>query len=147
MSAAVAPAPPSACTCSRVRKAARRVSQIYDHHIEPFGLTTAQFGILAQLRAAGGISIGQLAERMVMDPTSLTRGLKPLEKRGLLTQERDPNDRRARRLALTEEGRQALRSARPAWEAAQRVVAEALGPDHLAVLNDALDRALAKLAT
>jgi DNA-binding MarR family transcriptional regulator len=145
--AIVPPIPsPSACTCARVRKAARRVSQIYDQHIEPYGLTVTQFGILAQLRSLDGVSIGQLAERMVMDPTSLTRGLKPLERRGLVAQAPDPNDRRARCLTLTEEGRQALRTARPGWERAQRQVAEALGPAHLADLNDALDTALARLS-
>ncbi|QCK88447.1 MarR family transcriptional regulator [Phreatobacter aquaticus] len=139
-------ASPSACTCARVRKAARRVSQIYDQHIEPYGLTVTQFGILAQLRSLDGVSIGQLAERMVMDPTSLTRGLKPLERRGLVAQAPDPNDRRARRLTLTEEGRQALRAARPGWERAQAQVAAALGPVHLADLTDALDTALARLS-
>ncbi len=101
------------CICARLRRTTRRVSQIYDRHLEPHGLTISQFGVMAQVRLGDAPSIGQLAERMVMDPTTLTRALKPLERRGLLTLTPDPADRRTRRLALTEEGRALLRTARP----------------------------------
>jgi DNA-binding MarR family transcriptional regulator len=137
---------PLGCTCSRIRKTARRVSQIYDQQIEPYGLTITQFGILANLKSLEGASIGQLAERMVMDPTSLTRSLKPLERQGFLRLEPDPNDRRARRLMLTAEGRDALRRARPGWARAQAEVEAALGTPDMVALNAALDNALARLA-
>ena len=37
------------CTCLRLRKASRRVSQIYDQHLEPFGLTVTQYGVLGHI--------------------------------------------------------------------------------------------------
>lgn len=129
-----------------MRKAARRVSQIYDRHLEPFGLTISQFGILAHLRGLDGASIGQVAERMVMDPTSLTRSLKPLERQGFVRLSIDPNDRRARRLSLTAEGLAALSAARPGWARAQAEVEAALGAAETAALNASLDRAIARLA-
>lgn len=134
------------CTCLRLRKAARRVTQIYDRHLEPAGLTITQFGLLAQLRGNEGITIGTLAERLIMDPTTLTRNLRPLERRGLLAIEPDPDDRRARRLALTAAGRDAFAAAWPLWSAAQRQVETALGDPETAALHGALDRALARLA-
>lgn len=133
------------CICSRVRRTARRVSQIYDRHLEPFGLSITQFGIMAQLRSGAGLSIGQLAERMVMDPTTLTRGLKPLERRGYLRLDVDPGDRRARRLSLTDAGLSALRTARSGWEAAQAEVRSALGDAASADLVARLDDTLARL--
>lgn len=136
---------PTVCTCAKVRKAARRVSQIYDKHLEPFGLTISQFGLLMHLRRAEGVSIGQLAERMAMDPTSLTRTLKPLERQGYVASQTDPQDRRARLLSLTEAGRQALRAARPGWETAQRLVEASLGTDDTLILHAALDRAVERL--
>jgi DNA-binding MarR family transcriptional regulator len=137
---------PVACTCSRVRKAARRVSQIYDQALEPYGFTISQYGILVNLRQLDGASIGQLAERMVMDPTSLTRALKPLERQGFISLATDPNDRRARRLSLTPEGLAAMRAAKPGWVKAQTAVEQALGTDETLVLHASLDRALDRLA-
>lgn len=141
-SPAVRPLP---CICARVRRTARRVSQIYDRHLEQHGLTISQFGLLAALRGGGEPSIGQLAERMVMDPTSLTRSLRPLEKRGLLRLAPDPHDRRARRLSLTAAGEGLLAAARPAWAAAQEEVSGALGAEASAALVAHLDEALSRL--
>jgi DNA-binding MarR family transcriptional regulator len=138
---------PVACTCSRVRKAARRVSQIFDQALEPYGLTISQYGILVALRQNDGVSIGQLAERMVMDPTSLTRSLKPLERQGFISLATDPNDRRARRLSLTPDGLAAMRAARPGWIMAQTAVETALGLDETLALNASLDRALEQLTS
>jgi DNA-binding MarR family transcriptional regulator len=134
------------CTCLRLRKAARRITQIYDGHVEPLGLTITQFGLLAHLRVLDGIGVGALAERLVMDPTTLTRNLRPLERKGFVVLEPDPADRRARSLRLTEKGRAALRAARPAWARAQRHVEEVLGNGDTAALNAALDRMLEKFA-
>lgn len=133
------------CICSRVRRTARRVSQIYDRHLEPYGLSITQYGIMAQLRRAPGLSIGELAERMVMDPTSLTRSLKPLERMGRLSLATDPSDRRTRRLSLTPEGLAVLTTARPGWEAAQREVRAALGETASTDLVARLDDTLARL--
>src|SRR5438046_7461249 len=102
-----------ACTCLRLRKDARRITQVYDGYVEPFGLTITQFGLLAHLRVLDGISVGALAEKLVMDPTTLTRNLRPLEREGLVRLERDPADRRSRTLHLTDQGRETLRAARP----------------------------------
>jgi hypothetical protein len=53
------------CTCSRLRKVTRRVSQIYDRSLESSGLTVTQYALLAHLASFDGISIGALAEKMV----------------------------------------------------------------------------------
>lgn len=147
MSDRVDPAAESfACTCARVRKAARRITQIYDRHIQPAGLTVTQFGILAHLTRLDGIAIGALAERMIMDPTALTRGLKPLERQGFIRLEPDPNDRRARRILLTDAGRTALAGARPGWARAQAEVRDALGAEATASLHRSIDLTLERLA-
>ena len=141
------PSPASfGCTCLRLRKAARRITQIYDSYVEPFDLTITQFGLLAHLRVLDGISVGALADKLVMDPTTLTRNLRPLERKGLVAMAPDPDDRRSRSLRLTEKGREVLRAARPAWARAQHHVEEVLGNADAAVLNGALDRMLERFA-
>ena len=140
-------APRFSCTCSRIRKAARRVTQIYDQFLQPTGLTITQFGLLAQLKRQDGITIGALAERMIMDPTTLTRNLRPIEREGLVKQVAYPEDRRARLLHLTARGRAAFEKARPAWAKAQRHMETALGESDVEVINTVLDRSLARLAS
>lgn len=56
------------CTCSRLRKVARRVSQIYDRSLESSGLTVTQYALLAYLASFDGISIGALAEKWSWTP-------------------------------------------------------------------------------
>jgi DNA-binding MarR family transcriptional regulator len=142
----MSPAASFACTCLRLRKAARRITQLYDGYVEPFGLTITQFGLLAHLRVLDGISVGALAEQLVMDPTTLTRNLRPLERTGFVRLARDPNDRRSRSLHLTEAGREILRAARPGWVRAQQHVEQTLGNADTAGLNAALDRMLERFA-
>src|SRR5271163_2723023 len=88
----------SNCTCSRLRRAGRHVTQLYDQALESAGLTIGQFGLLAHLAAAGtssgsGIAIGTLAHARGMDPTTLTRNLKPLVAGGWVTDAPDTRDR------------------------------------------------------
>ena len=64
----------------------------------------------------------------ILDRTTLTAALKPLERRGLVAVTKDPSDRRGRRLSLTPEGRTLLASAVPVWEQSHRDV-EALLKD------------------
>jgi DNA-binding MarR family transcriptional regulator len=136
---------PTTCTCFHLRKAARRVSQIYDQFLEPHGLTVTQYGLLAHLRAFDGVGIGCLAQKLVMDPTTLTRNLRPLVRRGLVRSTPDDGDRRNRKLSLTAAGRTAWTRARPGWEGAQRRVADALGAEQRAALAAIIDAMLAEL--
>ncbi|MGE0699745.1 MAG: MarR family winged helix-turn-helix transcriptional regulator [Hyphomicrobiaceae bacterium] len=136
---------PRGCTALRFRKAARRVSQIYDEHLAPYGLTITQYGLLAHVRRLDGVSIGGLATELVMDPTTLTRNLGPLIKRGLVAVTQDKKDKRTRTLGLTTAGREALEAAAGGWKAAQRSIAAVLGEDH-APLSAAIDRMLERLA-
>jgi len=122
------------------------VTQIYDQFLEPTGLTITQFGLLAQLKRQDGITIGALAEKMIMDPTTLTRNLRPIEREGLVKLVPDPEDRRARQLHLTARGRAVFEKARPAWAKAQRHVETVLGEADTGELNSVLDRSLARLA-
>jgi len=135
----------AACTCLRLRKASRRVTQIYDHHLEPLDLTVTQYGLLGHLRAHDGVSIGVLAHLLVMDPTTLTRSLKPLERKGFVASTPDEKDGRARRLHLTATGAVAFVAAKPAWQKAQHEIATALGAPGNQQLAESLEHLLTQL--
>src|SRR3546814_20022664 len=74
----------SVCTCFKLRRAARRVTQLYDRHLQPTGLRITQFGLLARLRVEP-LQMPALAERMGLYRTPLTRNLRPLERLGYFT--------------------------------------------------------------
>jgi DNA-binding MarR family transcriptional regulator len=143
----MAPARATGCTCTRLRQAARRVSQIYDRCLAAVGLTVTQYGLLAHLASEEGIGIGALAEKLIMDPTTLTRNLRPLERQGFVVLKADRRDRRARSLQLTSPGRKALERARPAWARAQREIEDAFGAHELAALHTMLERVIARVPT
>ena len=130
----------------RLRKASRRVSQIYDHSLEGAGMTVTQYGLLGHLARFDGIGIGALAEKLSMDPTTLTRNLRPLERQAFVAMKPDHRDKRSRCLHLTASGRAAFENAKPAWVRAQRHIEEALGGLETSALNVALDRVLERLA-
>ena len=83
------------------------------------------------------ITVSRLAEATVTDRTTLTRNLKLLEKQGLIRV--DPgNDRRERKVTLTDRGREAVRKAYPLWQKAQRRVVKSLGEERWQVLRQEL---------
>jgi DNA-binding MarR family transcriptional regulator len=116
----------SPCVCATLRMATRAVARLYDRALEPHGLRTTQYSILARLEVEGPVAVGRLAARLAMDRTTLAREAAPLVEAGLVEEEPGP-DRRRRVLALTPEGLSRLESARPAWRDAQRQVRDELG--------------------
>ena len=109
----------SRCSCTALRKATRRISQLYDAALAPSGLKTTQRAILAQISRSGPTTVGALAEALVMDSGALAHTLKPLERDGLVAVAVDPNDRRNRLIRLTPEGRAKLEETDALWARAQ----------------------------
>jgi DNA-binding MarR family transcriptional regulator len=107
------------CNCLALRAAARHVTQFYDQVLAPSGLRTTQFSILAKLKRNGPQTINALAAELVMDRTTLGRNILPLQRDGLIRIEASAADRRARQLALTQEGEKHLRAAAKFWHTAQ----------------------------
>ncbi len=133
------------CTCGRLRKLTRAVTQIYDRHLEPSGLTIQQFGMLAPLNTRGDMSIGALADYLVNDATTLTRSLRPLERDGLIKIATAKDDRRRRDVSITSKGKKVFLGALPMWREAQKQVAEKLGDELYGALNCSLVDSLQEL--
>ena len=69
------------------------------------GLTAPQRLVLRFLGRFPGVTAGQLARSLHVDPGTLSASLRRLEARGLLERRRDPADTRRVTLGLTAEGR------------------------------------------
>lgn len=103
------------CLCLATQRAARQLARRFDRAFAPVGLTNGQFSLMMALNAPQAPTVGKLAEFLAMDRTTLTAALKSLERRGLVAVAADETDKRARRLSLTQAGREALATAVPIW--------------------------------
>ncbi|MCA0134403.1 MarR family winged helix-turn-helix transcriptional regulator [Pseudosulfitobacter pseudonitzschiae] len=126
------------CLCLYVQRAARVLARRFDDALRPFGLTNGQFSLLMSLNRPDGPRISDLVDLLGMDRTTLTAALKPLERKGLVTAKADKDDRRARRLHLTDAGRSVLKQALPTWRATHDAVDAALAPTSPQDLRDGL---------
>jgi DNA-binding MarR family transcriptional regulator len=129
---------PEECNCLALRQAARHVTQFYDQFLAPTGLRATQFSILAKLKRLGPMPINGLAEKMVMDRTTLGRNVLPLEREGLIAIKKGRTDRRSKELHLTDAGAERLRVAVKAWTEAQRRFESTIGPGRAAELRTEL---------
>jgi DNA-binding MarR family transcriptional regulator len=94
---------------------------MYDAALAPSGLRSTQFAILVEVDNRGAPpTIGDLAQALVMDASTIGQNLLPLEREGLLKTQRAKADRRRKCVALTRKGRARLEAALPLWLAAQR---------------------------
>jgi DNA-binding MarR family transcriptional regulator len=114
------------CACANLRRAARAASQIYDAELRGAGLTIAQFTLLQVLFRVGKVTQGGLAQILVLDSTTLTRTLRPLERQGWIRR-RPGKDRRERQIVLTSAGRSRFQRAVPAWNRAQELLLGKVG--------------------
>ena len=84
VTAVVADVPDTPCTCAHLRRTARRLTQAYDKALRPSGLRLTQYSVIANVVRANGLSVTDLAARLSMDRTTLTRNLRPLEAAGFI---------------------------------------------------------------
>jgi DNA-binding MarR family transcriptional regulator len=132
------PPSPKGCTNFKVRHLARLLSRQYDAELAPTGLKITQYSLLKHVLDLGPLAPGELAQRMGMDPSTLTRNLKPLAASGWLAQTLG-RDARSRLVAITPEGRAKLATAKGHWKAAQGAINARLGPQRVAALHELLD--------
>lgn len=122
------------CLCLHVQRAARALARRFDEVFRPLDLTHGQFSLLMSLNRPEPPNIGSVAALLVMDRTTLTAALKPLERRGLVKVSIDKEDKRGRRLTITAAGRALLSKAFPLWRRAHAEIDGLIprgGPDEL----------------
>ena len=131
------------CLCLATQRAARALSRRFDDVFRPLGITSGQFSLLMALSRPAPWRIGDLAQMLVMDRTTITANLKPLERDGLIAIEVAAQDKRARQVSLTPAGRKLLARALPIWTKTHLEVDALLGRDPAPLRADlsALSRA------
>lgn len=136
---------PRGCTNFKLRQLARLVSQ----HCEPFfastGLKTTQYSLLSHIDLLGPIQPSQLARRMGLDASTLSRNLQPLLAGGWVEQVAG-EDARSSRVQATVAGRSKRAEMKADWKRAQLSLNEKLGAQRVQALHALLDECQVLLA-
>ena len=129
----------SECSCNMMRKSARKITQFYENNLREAGIKPTQFSILATLANTGPIQLTQLADRLVLERTSLTRNLNVLERNTWIDIQPGEEDLRQRVVSLTRNGYKQLDCAIPYWQKAQKAIAKDMGQETITRLRIMLD--------
>ena len=133
------------CTHTSLRRAARRLGQLYDEAIAPTGLTSPQALLLAQIDKLGGTygeegpPLQVLAGRLAIGVSALTHALRPLVREGLVEVRPDTRDRRTKHGVMTALGRRRFENMVALWTAADQRVEAVLGTDAAEALRRLAD--------
>lgn len=118
---------------------ARMLRTYADHKAGQFGITRAQWVVLARLERFEGLKQSELADMLDLQPITVTRLLDRLCANGLIERRPDPNDRRAKRLYLTA-------AAKPLLERLADLGDELMGTALNGVDRDSVELMIARLA-
>jgi DNA-binding MarR family transcriptional regulator len=115
------------CLCLASRRAARTMTRAFDRKLRPFGIRATQFSALVMLSLRGALTIGELANSLGVERTTLTRNLELIEAKGWVKVLVGEEDARARVVSMTPKGRAAVNAAVGAWREAQNAALAAVG--------------------
>ena len=135
---------PQGCTNLKLRQFMRRVTQHYDAEMAKAGLKTTQYSLLSHVEKLGPIRPVDLAASIKMEPSTLTRNVKPLVEAGWVTLLAGA-DARSRLVDITEAGRAKRAQAKRNWRKAQDGINELLGMGTVAALHALIDQSMDKL--
>ncbi|MBV4457738.1 MarR family transcriptional regulator [Pseudomonas sp. COR58] len=123
-------------------RAALLKDRIIDTHMEPHGITAAQFKVLIIVAQYGVDTPAELCRHLSLDSGSMTRMLDRLEQKGFLIRQRSEDDRRQVRLKLTEQGQQLADRLPQIGADAMNELAGAITSDELVTLQYILKKIL-----
>ena len=124
------------CPWFSLRKASRIATQVANDFIQDSGLLITQLCVLVVIARAESATYKQLASDLTMDPTTLSRNLKPLQRSGLIEIKTGEEDARTKLVSLTREGETILAKTLPLWENAKAEITQVFGAGNVALLLD-----------
>lgn len=134
---------PSVLAWMRLARIFQKIDRASAEHLRAWGLSVAQFDVLAQVGSAEGITQQELADKLLVTKGNICQLLDRLERHGLL---RRRQEGRTNRLFLTDAGQRLYQQVLPAQEAFIARQFSALSPEEqaqLLALLRKLDHALA----
>lgn len=127
--------------------AARLMRRDFDRRARRLGLSRAQWSVLAHLARNEGVKQAELADVLDVQPITLARQIDRLERSGLVRRCADPEDRRVRRLYLSDCARPILTELRALGGETRAEALRGLSLDQRRSLIESLARIRDNLAT
>jgi DNA-binding MarR family transcriptional regulator len=115
----------SECLAQRVLLVNRTISGLYNDALRPLGMTVTQLTFLVIVARRGPVSPGEVAKRLNMDKSTLSRNVRLMEDHGWLSV--SPDQGRSQSLTIESRGRKLIEKALPLWQGAQERARELLG--------------------
>jgi DNA-binding MarR family transcriptional regulator len=81
------------------------INRAYKPLLDDLGVTYPQYLVLTALSETDGLTIGAIAERLALEPSTITPLVKRLEQAGFVGRQRNPDDERQVNVTLTDKGR------------------------------------------
>ena len=119
---------PMGCIGARMRRTSRALTAAYNDAFREAGIRSTQWPVLAALRVAGSMTLGELADAVGTDPSTISRNIRPLVRDGLVDLA-DEDDGRKRHARLTPRGIATYNHAYHLWKEVQKRALELLGDD------------------
>lgn len=113
----------------RLARVFQKIDTLSARLFQQYGLTTAQFDVLAKLGASAGMTQQELAASLLVTKGNVSQVLDRMEQRGLIVRRQEG---RTKYLFLTEQGRELFEAAVPQQEAQISTLLTALTPDEQA---------------
>jgi MarR family transcriptional regulator, transcriptional regulator for hemolysin len=136
----------SIATGYRLADNSRQLRRLFDARVRNLGLTGPQARLLLALERNPGENQVFYAERLEIEPITLTRIVDRLEDAGWVERQSDPADRRARILHLTDKSRGIVIALRASVEALFDEMLDGFSAAERASFAQMLDRIAANLA-
>ncbi len=128
-----------------LNRAGARIATAFGEEVRPLGATLQIWRVLAALREKDGRRMGDLSQTTSIEVSTLTRLVDGMEKKGLVSRGRDPDDSRAVLLHVTPAGKQLTKRIVPIAERYEKVALKGFAPKESDVLKAALRRLYANM--
>jgi DNA-binding MarR family transcriptional regulator len=117
------------CVAFTFRRTARAVTKVYDAALQPFSLRSTQFSILVAVAKTQPVAVGDLANVLLVDPSTLSRSLLLMQRQRLVAVS-GRSAMRQRFVTLSPQGALKLNDSVPCWRKVQAQFVNLLGSDY-----------------
>ncbi len=123
-----------ACMCTNVRKLSRIITRLYDKYLKPSGININQLGILLTVQGlqdslGNSPTVSEVADRMVMESSTLSRAIAVLMQNELVELEENELNRTQKHVITTELGKKKILEAYSYWNEIQEQIRDDLGKE------------------
>ena len=115
------------CIGNRLRCLSRIVDKDFRSSLKDFDITESQLSILFALTKLGQVEQGKIGETLVLERSTVSRNVKILERRGIITKSSDYRPD----IELTQKGRDLVQTIMPIWESLMDTFMDKLGNEGL----------------